>query len=135
MAEKRCYRMVPVVLHTAYAAAASASRPPNGVVPGLWGDDLLLEACQQQLRFGQGQTHSGDIAEIIGPVDLNDVRGLPLALSADLHQSHYPGHASTPGQRTDAEIPPLGAHTPKLAAVPASGRADVLRRLTSPKAP
>src|ERR1700761_2458238 len=86
MAEKRRYRMVPVVLHPAYAAAASASRPPNSVVPGLFGDDLLLEAGQQQLRFGQGQTQIGDIAEIIGPVDLNDVRGLPLALSADLHQ-------------------------------------------------
>ena len=88
---------VPVVLHTAYAAAASASRPPNGVVPGLCGDDLLLEACQQQLRFGQGQTQIGYITEIIGPVDLNDIRGLPLALSADLHQPHNPGHASTPG--------------------------------------
>src|ERR1700758_1396416 len=97
MAEKRRYRMVPVVLPTAYAAAASASRTPNGMVPGLFGDDLLLEAGQQQLRFGQGQTQIGDIAEIIGPIDLNDVCRLPLALSADLHQPHNPGHASTPG--------------------------------------
>src|ERR1700759_3627641 len=97
MAEKRPYRMVPVVLHTAYAAAASASRPPNSVVPGLCGDDLLLQAGQQQLRFGQGQTQIGAIAEIIGPVDLKDVCRLPLALSADWHQPHNPGHASTPG--------------------------------------
>src|SRR5689334_10244094 len=96
MAKKRRYRMVPVVLHTAYAAAVAASRPPNSMVPGLCGDDLLLETCQQQLRFGQGQTQIGDIAEIIGPVDLNDVCRLPLALSADLHQPHNPGHASTP---------------------------------------
>src|ERR1700744_174004 len=124
MTEKRRYRMVPVVLYTAYAAAASASRPPNSVVPGLCSDDLLLEAGQQQLRFGQVQTQIGDIAEIIGPVDLNDVCRLTLALSADLHQPRNPGHASTPGQRTDAEIPPLGAHTPKLAAVPLC-RADL----------
>src|SRR6201988_1541919 len=114
MAENRRYRMVPVVLHTAYAAAASASRPPNGVVPGLCGDDLLLEACQHQLRFGQGQTQIGDITEIIGPIDLNDVRGLPLALSASFYQPHNPGHASTPGQQTDAEIPLLVLTPPNL---------------------
>src|ERR1700753_1424836 len=118
MAKKRRYRMVPVVLHTAYAAAASATRPLNGVVPGLCGDDLLLEACQQQLRFGQGQTQIGDITEIIGPVDLNDVRGLPLALSTDLHNLTIQATRPPPVNEQTRKYSPLGAHTPKLAAVP-----------------
>lgn len=102
-AEKRRYRMVPIVLHVANAATTWATRPPNGVLPGLCGDDLLLEAGQQQLRFAQGQTEIGDIAEIIRPVDLHDVRAQPLALSPGFHHPHNPGHASTPSQRTGAK--------------------------------
>jgi hypothetical protein len=70
-------------------------------------DDLLLEASQQPLRFGQGQTQIGDIGEITGPFDLHDVSGLSLTFSVDFHQPQNPGHPSTPGQRTGAEIPPL----------------------------
>ncbi len=55
LAEKRRDRMVPVILHSAHPATASAVRPPNGVALGLRRDDLLLEASQQQLPFGQGQ--------------------------------------------------------------------------------
>ena len=110
LAEKRRDRMVPVVLHVANAATASAIRPPDGVAPGLRGDDLLLEACQQLLPFGQGQTQIGDIAEIIGPIDLHDVRALPLTFSPGFHQPHNPSHASTPGQRTDAKIPLWRSH-------------------------
>jgi len=55
LAEKRRDRMVPVILHSANLATASAIRPPNGVALGLRRDDLLLEAGQQQLPFGQGQ--------------------------------------------------------------------------------
>jgi hypothetical protein len=35
---------------------------------GQGGDDLPLSGCQQPLRFGQGQTQTGNVAEIIGPV-------------------------------------------------------------------
>src|SRR5271165_1932320 len=55
VAEKRRDRMVPVILHPAHLATASAVRPPDGVALGLRRDDLLLEAGQQQLPFGQGQ--------------------------------------------------------------------------------
>src|SRR5271165_2593999 len=55
LAEKRRDRMVPVILHSAHLATASAVRPPDGVARGLRRDDLLLEAGQQQLPFGQGQ--------------------------------------------------------------------------------
>jgi len=85
-------------------ATARAIRPPNGVLPDLRGDDLPLNARQQQLRFGQGQTQVGDINEITGPSDLHDVRARPLALSPDPHQPQHPSHASTLGQRTNAKI-------------------------------
>ena len=98
-------------------AAARAGRPPSSVVPGLPGDDRLLEACQQQLGIGQGQTQIGDIAEIGGPDDLHDIRTLSLTFSAGIHHPHNPGHASTPGHRPDVKIP-LGAYTPNSAAVP-----------------
>jgi len=55
LAENRRDRMVPVILHSAHLATASAIRPPDGVALGLRRDDLLLEAGQQQLPFGQGQ--------------------------------------------------------------------------------
>ena len=86
LAEKRRHRVVPVILHTADAPTASAIRPPNGVAPGLRGNDLLLEACQQQLPFGQGQTQIGDIAEIIRSVDLHNVDALLFTVIPGFHQ-------------------------------------------------
>jgi hypothetical protein len=96
--------MVPVILHTANLATASAVRSPNGVALGLRGDDLLLEAGQQQLPFGQGQPQVGDLTKIIGPVDLQDVSALFLIVSPDFHQSHNPSHAPTPDQRSDTKL-------------------------------
>ena len=71
--------MVPVVLHPANAAAARAVRPPNRLLPGLRGDDLLLNTRQQPLRLGQGQSQVGDIGDITRTIDLQDVRVRPLA--------------------------------------------------------
>ncbi len=104
LAEKRRDRMVSVILHSANLATASAVRPPNGVALGLRRDDLLLEAGQQQLPFGQGQPEVGDITEIIGSVDLHDVDGLFLTVSRGFHQPHNPSHAPTPGQKTDTKL-------------------------------
>jgi hypothetical protein len=112
LTEKRRYHMVPVVLHAANAATASTIRSSNGVAPGLRGNDLLLEACQQQLPVGQGQTKIGDIAEIIGPVDLHHVGALLLTTSLGFHQPHNPSHASTPSHRTDAKNTPLALTPP-----------------------
>src|SRR5208283_1552071 len=105
LAEKRRDRMVPVIFHSASLATASAVRPPNGVALGLRRDDLLLEAGQQQLPFGQGQPQVGDITEIIRPVDLQDVGALSLTVSPGFHQPHNPSHAPTPDQRSDAKLP------------------------------
>ena len=68
------------------------------VIPGLCGDDRLLEAGQQPLRIGHGQTQIGDITEIGGSDDLHDIRARALTFSAGFHHPHNPGHPSTPGQ-------------------------------------
>jgi hypothetical protein len=73
LTEKRRNRVFSVVLHMANSTTASAIRPANGVASGLCGNDFLLEACQQQLSVGYGQTEIGDMAEIIRSVDLHDV--------------------------------------------------------------
>ena len=78
--------MIPIVLHTANLATASATWSPNGVVSGLRGNDLLLEGRQQQLRFGLGQPQIGDLNQIIGPIDRHDVDGLFLTLGPGFHQ-------------------------------------------------
>src|SRR3954452_10441503 len=83
LAKKRRNRVVPIILHRADSATISAVRAPNGVAPGLRGNDLLLEACQQQLSFGQGQPQVGDFTEIIRAVDLHHVNGLVLTVSRD----------------------------------------------------
>src|SRR5208283_51066 len=121
LAEKRRDRMVPVIFHSAHLATASAVRPPDGVALGLRRDDLLLEAGQQQLPFGQGHPYVGDITEIIRPVDLQDVGALSLTVSPGFHQPHNPSHASTPDQRSDAKLPlrrphPQSPGSPSLAA-------------------
>src|ERR1022692_4280997 len=86
LTEKRGDRMLPVILHVTNTSAARTIRPKNGVGPGLSGHDFLLENRKQLLRFGQSQTQSGDVPEVIGAIDLHDVRGLPLALGAGFHQ-------------------------------------------------
>src|ERR1700722_14090680 len=117
LAEKRSDHMVLIVLHPASTATAAAGWSPSGVIPDLCRDDLLLKARQQPLRLGQGQTQFGDIGEITEPVDLHNIRGRSLAFSTDLHHPHNPGHASTPGQRTDAKIPLWRLH-PKTCGSP-----------------
>jgi len=117
LAEQRGDRVLAIVLHAANALATPAPRPPDGVVPGLRGDNLPLDARQHQLRFGQGQTQIGDVDEAIGPANLHDVCARPLAFRPDFHQPQNPSHVSTLGQRTSAEIPDR-RRTPNLATVP-----------------
>src|SRR5215217_4621408 len=67
LAEQRGDRVLAIVLHAVNTLATPTPRPPHGVVPGLRGDNLPLDARQHQLRFGQGQTQIGDVDEAIGP--------------------------------------------------------------------
>jgi hypothetical protein len=104
--------MIPVVFHATSETTASAIRSPNGVIPGLRGNDLLLQTRQQQLSFGQGQPQMGDLNEIIRPVDRHNVDGLFLTLGSSFHQSYNPSHAPTSDPRSDDYR--LNARTPNL---------------------
>ena len=95
--EKRGDRMLPVILHVTNTSAACTIRPDSRVGSGLSGHDFPLENRKQLLRFGQGQTLSCDVPEILGAIDFHDVRGLPLAFGAGFHQPQNPAHTSTPG--------------------------------------
>jgi hypothetical protein len=98
--------MIPIVLYTASIPTASAIRPANhGVDPGLPGNELSLQACQHLLSFRHGQTKIGNVAEIIGTVDMHDVGPLLLTVSSGFHQPYRPNHTSTPDQRPDAKMP------------------------------
>ena len=127
LAEQRRHRMVPVILHTANVATARAIRLPNGVLPGLRGDDLPLNAREQPLRFGQCQTQTGDVAEIIGPADsMTSVHGpspsAPVFTNLKI-QAMY-----SPQVRERTRKYPTGRHTPNRAAVPVlttAGRLNV----------
>ena len=118
LAEKRGNPMLPVVFHPANQAAALAIRPPNGMTPGLRGNNLLLEARQQQLPFCQRQTESGDIVEIIRPADRHHINGLFLTLSPNFHQPQNPSHASTLDQRLNAKLPLGRSHPQSLGSSP-----------------
>jgi hypothetical protein len=64
--------------------------------PGLGSDDLLLDGCQQQLGFGQGQAKIADLPEIIGPHDLHHIGALALPISSRLYQLQNPSHPPPP---------------------------------------
>src|SRR4051812_49513962 len=53
--------MIPIVLYTTNRATAAAIRSANGMIPGLRGNDLLLESRQQPLPLSQGQPQIGDL--------------------------------------------------------------------------
>src|SRR3954452_10517279 len=97
--------MIPIVLYTTNRATAAAIRSANGMIPGLRGNDLLLESRQQPLPLSQGQPQIGDLSQIIRPGDRRDVDGLFLTVSAGFHQPHHPSHALTPDPRSDAKLP------------------------------
>ena len=80
-------------------------------------DDLPLETRQQPLSFGQSQTEMCVVAEIIGPIDLHDVRVLLHTLSVNFHQPQDPGHAFILDHAIERRIPRRHSH-PQLSAVP-----------------
>jgi hypothetical protein len=91
-AEERCDLVIPIVFYMAFPAARPTIRPLHGMASGLSGDDFLLNARLQGLRFRQGQTQVGDIPEIIGPDDLHDIRALRLSLALRFNQPQNPTH-------------------------------------------
>src|SRR5208282_1917285 len=85
-------------------------RGPNSVAPDLLADDLPLDTRQQQLSFGQSQTQMCEVAEIMGQIDLHDVRVLLHALSVNFHQPQDPGHAFILDRATAPRIPRRHLH-------------------------
>src|SRR4051795_7765036 len=71
---------------------------------GLGGDELLLDAGQEPLAFGQGQAHAGQVGEVPGLGDLQDIGAVLFSLGSEAHQSHDPSHvASTPTEKPARE--------------------------------
>src|SRR3954465_12477119 len=123
--------MIPIVLYTTNRATAAAIRSANGMIPGLRGNDLLLESRQQPLPLSQGQPQIGDLSQIIRPGDRRDVDGLFLTVSAGFHQPHHPSHALTP-IRDQTRNYRFDARTPNLQAVPSTSRADRTQATDAP---
>jgi hypothetical protein len=61
-------------------------------------DNLLLDALQQLLSFGQAQTKIADRVEITGPVDLHHIDAPAPTCGIRLHQTQDPAHAFSSGR-------------------------------------
>jgi hypothetical protein len=111
-AEKRRDPMLAVVLHATNTATDSAIRPANNsMLPGLSGNQRLLQTRQHQFSFGHRQPQIGDVTEIARAGDLRDVNPLLLTIGPDFYQPHNPSHTSTP-TKTGCRVIPLSEHTP-----------------------
>jgi hypothetical protein len=65
------------------------------MVIGLTGNHRSLNARQQPLRLGQGQTQVRDLAETFRPADFHQVRTPRLGIAACLDQPQHPPHLSS----------------------------------------
>jgi hypothetical protein len=90
----------------------------SGMFARLGHDNLLLDALQQLLSFGQAQTEIADLVEIAGPVDLHHIDAPEPTCGIRLHQTQDPAHAFSPGRISGRIIGHFGA-TPNFSAVPA----------------
>ena len=68
-------------------------------------DDLLLDAGQELLTLGQGQTQGAQIGEVVGSGDPHDLRAVFFARGPDADQLHDPGHVALPQRNTGPKIP------------------------------
>src|SRR3954454_12733917 len=118
LAEQRRNPMLAIVLHLAGFATAAALRTTHGMDPGLRGDDLLLEASQEFLALGQGQTQAAQIGEVLGPGEPQDVGAVFFPVSSSADQSHDPGHVVSTSTGKQTGKYPLWSRTPKFAPVP-----------------
>jgi hypothetical protein len=117
-AEQRRDLMLAVVLHVTNTATGLAIRPANdGVLPGLSGNELLLQPRQHQLCLGHRQPQISDVTQIARAGDPHDVDPLLLTIGPDFCQPHNPGHASAP-IKTSGRVIPLPEHTPNHETVP-----------------
>ena len=59
---------------------------------GLRSDDPPLDAGQDPLALSQGQAQAGQVGEVAGLGNLQDVGAVLRPVSPKAHQSHDPGH-------------------------------------------
>ena len=123
-AEKRRDPILAVVFHATNTATDSATRPANdGVLPGLSGNELLLQARQHQFSFGHRQPQIGDVTEIARAGDPRDVDPMLLTIGANFGQPHNPGHASAP-INTSRRVIPSPEHTPNHETAPLRAKVE-----------
>src|SRR4051794_21648675 len=132
LAEQRRDPVPAIVLHPVRGAAVPALRTVRGMNPGLRGDDLLLNTGQELLALGQGQAEAGQVGEVVGPGDPQDIGAALFSVGSEAHQSHDPGHvASTSTGKTGPRIPPSALAPPisrqSPVPLPARGGAADLR--------
>src|SRR3954465_6028408 len=65
LAKQRSDRALTIILDPAGRATAAARRTARGVQPRLRSHELLLDASQELLTFGQGQAQGGQIREVV----------------------------------------------------------------------
>jgi hypothetical protein len=113
--------MLAVVFHATNTATDSATRPANGsVLPGLSGNELLLQTRQHRFSLGHRQPQIGDVTEIARADDLRDVDPLLLTIGPDCYQPDNSRHASAP-IKTSRRVIPLPEHTPNHETAPVAG--------------
>src|SRR3954453_14014851 len=123
LAEQRGDRVLAIVLHAANALATPAPRPPDGVVPGLRGDNLPLDARQHQLRFGQGQTKSAmstrPSGRLISTTSAHDPSpSAPISTSLKTQATHPPSVRERVRKYPTAVAPPISRRSRRTTATP-----------------
>jgi hypothetical protein len=108
--EQRRDRVVTTIFHPANPIATGANRPPDRVPPRPRAADLELNPREQLLRFREGQSQIGDIAEVIRLADLHDVHAGTVAPGYRQLQNPRP----TPGPKNRSEYIPHALAPPVL---------------------
>jgi hypothetical protein len=106
--EERRYSVFAIIFHPTNLIAAGANRPPDRVLPRLRGGDLALNPREQLLRFREGQSQIGDIAEIIRLADLHDVHA--RTLTPGCRQPQNPLDAPPPVREQGRNLPGSRRH-------------------------
>src|SRR4051794_38077753 len=110
--------MLAIVLHPASRAAAVAFWPPDGMNAGLSGDDLLLQTGQELFAVSQGQAQAGQVSEVTGPRDPQNIGAVLRPISPKAYQSHNPGHVVSTSTENRPKHAASRFRTPNLETVP-----------------
>jgi hypothetical protein len=119
-AEQRRDAVPPPILQVASSAAGPATRPQLPTAVDLPGNDRSLNARQQLLRFGQGQTQVRDIAKTFRPTDFYQISAQAARVILGRNQPQHPSHPRSPSRLSTGRSylpcrhPPHSLDTPEL---------------------